>query len=297
VYCPECRIQLTALIKGFLGPEEAARMRAHLDECEGCRREYAETQSLIAGMIAAREEIRSEHVSSLLLYQYVESLGSLDTETFDRVRSHVEQCDECRKDAAVIRELREMDSASGAATAAEAPPRRRGWRRGWRRVVFARRLAPVFAAVVALAVFAGAWLVLTGDGSLPRVAEVVSHTKAAEAGYPIVALSNDTTTRGEERSPAGAPAQIAGDGGRAVIVTLEAVTFADEEMVYGVEIEKAGGTPVWRSDVTPGQLESGGLWLVVDRDDLEPGIYQIRVVESQGDYRATVSTARFEITP
>jgi anti-sigma factor RsiW len=292
VNCSEYKSQIVALINGNLAPEDAARLRGHLAECKDCNGEYEVTDRLVKGLKSVSDEIRENHISSTLLYQFIQSPQSLDADTIDLVRTHLDLCDRCQQDTTGISQLLGIEIEKPPATE-EIPSRPTGF---WG-AIFRKRLVPAFTAAAAVIIILVAWIVSTNDGSLPSVARVISYEEARISGYTVVTLVNDITTRGENESTEMTPTVISRSDARALILTLEAVTFGDEDVSYGVVVTGPDGNPVWQSDVTADQLESGSLWLIADRDDFKRGTYQISVVEQQGDYRATVSTARFEIRP
>jgi hypothetical protein len=289
VDCSDYKTQFVSLIKGHLDPGESADLEKHLAECETCRGIYKETEWLINGLYAARGEIRDNHISSSLLFHFVRSPRSLDSETVDWVRTHLDRCGQCRQDAAFVKQ--QLGVGVEDDTSIKKTP---GRRPGFWHYVFRRHLVPVYTAVAVVAVVLILWIVSTDDGSLPTIAKVMSYDEAQRSGYPVVTLAAHMTTRGE--NPAAIlPPVITESNERALVLTMEAVTFQDEEMSYGVQITGLDGNTIWQSDVTVDQLASGNLWLVVDRNDFESGIYRLSVLERQGDYRAPISTAHFEI--
>jgi anti-sigma factor RsiW len=287
--CSRYRTQIVPLIKGNLGPEDSQHLRRHLEGCGRCRREFEEADWLVAGMNDIREETRDGHVSSTLLYHFVRSAQSLEPETIDFIRTHLDRCGQCRQDAAVVEQLLRIPVENGEFAPQAAPTRLGFWR-----AIYNRRLVAGFAAAVAVALLLVVWVSSWDAAHLPAIAKVVSQPQAEHSGYTVVALANDMTTRGGGAPGTTAAAVIAEDD-RALVLTLEAVTFKDEELSFSALIKASDGGLIWQSDVAADQLDSGRLWLIMNRKHFDPGIYQISVVEHQGDYRATVSTARFEI--
>lgn len=280
-----------AYIKGNLAPGDAARLQEHLAECDGCRKEYEATDWLLKGLTAVRDEIRENHLSSTLLYHFIQSPRSLDADTTVFVRTHLDLCDRCRQDAAAVRRLSNVE-IENIPPIEEIPNRPAGF---WR-PVFRIRLIPAVAAA-AIAILLVAWIVSMNVGSLPLFARVVSHEEAQKSGYSVVNLINDITTRGDDEFAAGTPTVVIRSHTRGLVLTLEAVTFGDEDVSYGVVVTGLDGNSVWQSKVTADQLESGSLWLIVDGSDFEPGTYRITVFEQQDGIRTNVSTAHFEIRP
>ncbi len=288
--CPEYRDWIIPLIKGHLPPTESEQLRSHLDGCENCRREYEESAWIAAGFLASASEIRGGHISAKLLYQFVQTPGSLESETIDFVRSHLERCDQCQRDSVGIKQLLEIDVDGGTdAKEAERSPTHSWWR------FFRGRLVPAYAALAIILIAAAVFVVTSVDETSPLIARAVTQADAARSGYTMIALANYITTRGTDESAESKPTTIVGVNRKPVVVSLEAVTFEDEELSWRVVIAKGDGLTVWESDLDTAHLESGQIWLILDWEKLEPGVYQLSVLEQDGEYTATISTARFEI--
>jgi hypothetical protein len=278
------------LIKGHLSPDESERLRSHIETCPNCRREFEEYAWLIAGMVSAREEIQNGHVSSGLLFQFVQKPRSLDSETMEFVNAHLDQCEHCRQDFFAIQELSDIDIAGTNPAAETAPEQFSFWRS-----LFRRRLLPVHAALAVVVLAVIVWLNMSDKTSPFEIARAVTKSEALSSGYSIVALSSSMTTRGDDALGTAAPEIDRTVKHEPIILNLEAVTFEDEDMTYSVTITAADGNVVWQSTLSVDQLESGKVWLIFDPKDMKPGSYQVSVVEHQSGYQATVSTAHFQI--
>lgn len=287
--CSDYKDEFVRLLKGHLGEEDSQRLRSHLEECGNCRREYEETDWLVAGMVDASARIKGGHISSRLLCEYVQLPASLDSDTIDFIAAHIDRCDHCRQDAKVIERLSaiNLDANDGAIDAS------RGSVGAWRSL-FRRRLLPAYATVVLAAVVIALLFALDRTPSL-LVARAVSPVDAEQSGHTVVALANSMAVRGDHTSGVPAPPVISKSDWAPVVLSIEVVTFEDEDMRYSARIEKAEGEAIWETDLDPALLESGRLWLLFDQVDLSTGTYRVSVIENEGLYEATISTATIEI--
>ena len=263
-------------------------LRRHLLSCESCRREYDETNLLISGMVASRDRILEGHISSNLLYQFVQTPQALEPETIELINTHLSLCDRCQEDSANIKQLILIDSETDAAV--EKHRRPSFWRK-----LFHKRLVPAYSILAVILIAAVALLFRQPDTSLLSFAQVVSQAAAEKSGYKIFTLENSITPRGDDASPSRELPVISKGVDKHMVLSIEAVTFEDEKMSYLARITSSDGTTVWESDLDKAYLESGTLWLILDHNDFEIGVFRLIVLEHEGDYQASISTGLFEV--
>jgi hypothetical protein len=227
-------------------------------------------------------------MSSNLLYQFVRAPRSLDTETIDHIDSHLDGCDRCREDTRSIERLVEMGIGEYGDTKDEtASPSL------WRSI-FRRQLVPVYS-VLAVVIFVASVLIVKLEDTAPgEIARAISQADAERTGFNVLTLPNIVTTR-SDLSTKSEPAKIPQSAGKSVLVSIEAVTFEDEDMVFSARIETDDGKTVWESRIVVAQLESGRLWLLIDQNALVSGFYKLSVIEREGESTATISASTFEI--
>jgi hypothetical protein len=102
VTCEEVVERLPWLLNGTLEAEEAERMRAHLGTCAACRRELGETRWAAA--------VFGAHVvtDTLIALAWDKPSNGVD---LDLARRHVQGCDACSNELAMVRESRALESA------------------------------------------------------------------------------------------------------------------------------------------------------------------------------------------
>ena len=242
-------------------------------------------------MVEARGDIQDGHISSRLLYQFLRTPNSLDSDTMDFINAHLDGCEQCQQDVSAIHQLSEIDIVGDDRAPEIAPETFSFWR-----VLFRRRMLPAYAVLAAVVLVVVVLVSLSDETSPLLIARALTQSEAQRSGYTIVALAGGVTTRGGDVSEASAPVIVRGAEPQPVVLSLEAVTFEDEDMTYSVTITAADGSVMWQSALSVEQVESGRVWLMLDPEDIRPGVYQVSVVEHQRDYQAIVSTARFQIT-
>ena len=101
-----------------LSREEQEKVRAHTEDCPGCRRKLADVQAIMVGLAEGRA---SSHVEDELLTRYGLYLSDPEGPDFDgrrltraeigEIEGHLRGCPPChRKVDAVVQEYREMDA-------------------------------------------------------------------------------------------------------------------------------------------------------------------------------------------
>lgn len=287
--CKECRKLIIHDIRGHLVTSISGALHAHIESCKACRKEYQETMWLSEGMKAIEETIESGHLSSRLLYEFVDDPGSLDNNTHEFIQEHLEKCPACKEDLQRIEELIHTPFKESAYDPAKKKPEK-----SFRSYFLNRRLLPAYSISAVLAALFIVFFVYPGIVLPPSYAvRAISDDLALESGYALHDLPTARITRSEERESFTVPEfSISAPGNPVFRINVD--TFEDEDVSYEAVIRTGGGETVWESAVEAELLKNGNLLLLIDKGSFEPGLYHIDVTEvAPGKHRMTISKTSF----
>lgn len=278
--CDQCSDLLVPYLTERLSPGRLEEVRAHLETCPTCRRALGDTQWVRDEMLECRAEIDDGHLSARLLYEYVESPASLEAEDIELVRSHLDQCAQCREDHQHIVELAALPASAEPASRTE--PGRAD--RLWQRIVgrFPRPVAPVAAAaaVVVLVVSVYVWQT--------RSSPAMQWIRTDVVGVTAIELPVRHITRGAPPPPPEPVPQLDRTSGRDVLLAVN-LGFLDQlGAYYEVVVREPSGDVVWRDRIPDVYLSAGRGVIRVNPGKLQPGTYRVEVVENESDGFSTV---------
>ena len=288
--CSQCEELVVAYIKGHLEQAVSVSVQSHIESCARCRKNYEETRWLIDGLVGAKREIAAGHLSSTLLYDFVASRGDLDKETIETIESHLAVCGECTRDIDRIRQLISISIKE------EAPTRELSPRTGFWGSIFGKRLVPVYSAIVVLIAAVSVIYFVGRKPPSSLLVKVVTEDSARKSGYEIFSLFPSQIARGAEEEPSKSVQEVPRRGSDHMILTMDVVTFEEQGVSYKIMIRWEGGDRFSETDVDPVLLESGRLWLAVDKKGLSPGVYEVTLVEHTPDGgRSTIVKSSFRM--
>ncbi len=288
--CSQCEELVAAYIKAHLEPAVSASVQSHIEGCAHCRKNYEETRWLMDGLLRTSKEIAAGHISSALLYDFAASRESLDRETIQTIETHVTTCGECAQDVERTKQLISTPISEDVSTH-ELIPRTSVWGS-----IFGKRLLPVYSAVVVLIAAASVVYFVWRQPSSIHLAEIVTEHSARNTGYEIYPLFSSQIARGVEEETGERVQQVPRRGSSHMILSMDVVTFEEKGVSYDLMIRSERADRIWETEVEPRLLESGKLWLVVNKKDLPPGNYEVTLVEHTPDgERSTISKSNFRM--
>ncbi|MHC4470272.1 MAG: anti-sigma factor family protein [Planctomycetota bacterium] len=125
--CAEVRENLVAYLDGELPPEERDRIESHLGGCDACRRERTalDTTGDLLSLLGSREQSETDLAARVIstakegdpwcrhirreIVAYVD--GELDDTEARPVREHLEECEDCTREASSLRRTAEALAA------------------------------------------------------------------------------------------------------------------------------------------------------------------------------------------
>lgn len=293
--------RLAAFRLGLLTDAEAARVREHLESCEGCR-EFATDDGGEEAATAA-----DGHIPATLIARWDRAGRELSGLERELVRRHLERCAECREDLATLGQPAVLE-AHDPAPEPRRPPARlvlrpaRGLSERWR----GRLLAgwATLATAVALVLLVP---VLRQPMPLMRLRETPEPAAPAVIAAPALTLSLAVAEAPQAlRSPsrdgaAGAQVLRSGDSARVIALSVPAVLApAASEAV--LELLDADGRTLARAVCPLRRLQPRGTVLLqAGGAPVPPGRYLLRVTTA-ADGGSSLGTPevrefRFEIAP
>lgn len=292
----ECR-QVTELLpwfaNGSLAPAEADPIARHLNGCEECRRELAETGEAFA--------LFGEHLSTSTLVAMAFD-GTTGPVSRTVAESHLESCSSCLEQLALVRRSRraltqsegeegkQNAGAGGRIESFPAPGREAAT--PWRGLALAASIATLVSTAGWFWTWQGAagpemaGATYRGDAALPEAAgeggedrpyvplrDRLTDSAAPELNVPVVRAEPMEGAAGGGKAVSPVPS------GSAVVLVLSSRLAGDAPLAC--RLESADGTEIWMRRGLERRPE-GGFTLRFSTDRLEGGRYTLRLLSEEG---------------
>lgn len=268
-----------AHIRGDLNMDEITKLEAHIKTCASCQEEADDLRWFLTGTRHNAMAITEGHISSRLLYEFVEGHTTLEPGTMDRIENHLKTCEACRQDSDRIEQLIALELRSDRVPSSLSP-HKGGWFTGGR-----VRMASAAAALLLLIVVSV--LVLRVRTGTPDYTATIISTGA---DYNIVDLPLGDPVRGDEQISAAV--RLKEYDGNRVVLQMMVDVFEGEESPSNVTIQDNAGEIVSKNPILSSAAETGRILLLIDTSTFAAGRYTIEVLDRFG---ASMGRATIEL--
>jgi hypothetical protein len=267
--CDRHSQKIADYVRGVLPNDNVEELEAHMSTCERCRTELDDLRWFLTGVKNNQAAVQEGHLSSRLLYEYVDDSSILDRDTIARIENHLGTCESCRQDLDQIAELIALELSSGETAAGTTTHGTRWFSRPRMRRVFAG-----LASVLVIASFV--WVFVTLTGKPDYVVSLVSDPGELHT----VDMTLSDLVRGE---PDTTPVVRLGEiEQRKIVLRIEVDVFEGEEPPATVSFSDAAFQVVWTAQLEKRHADTGTILLLVDKSTFVRGLYTVEVLNRYG---------------